>query len=151
MTIYFYHIDHPYGCFSNFSRHGFHLAGCYWPTAEHYYQAQKFINTGHAYLSQRIQLAPTPGEAAQIGRDPRHPLRPDWEKVKLEVMYAAIQAKFQTHSDIRGILLGTGEEDLVENSPVDSFWGCGANGNGSNHLGRLLMQLRQELRQENSP
>ncbi len=151
MTIYFYHIDHPYGCFSNFSRHGFELDGQHWPTAEHYYQAQKFINTGHAYLSQKIQRAQTPGEAAQIGRNPQHPLRSDWEVVKLTVMYAAIQAKFKTHTDIRLILLNTEDEYLVEDSPVDSFWGCGADRQGLNHLGRLLMQLRQELRQNSPP
>ena len=45
MTIYFYSTIDAYGCFSNFSRHGFGLGGCYWPTAEHYFQAQKFAGT----------------------------------------------------------------------------------------------------------
>jgi len=148
MTIYFYHIDQPYGCFSNFSRHGFELEGKYWPTAEHYYQAQKFSTTQHDYLCQKIYEVPTPGEAAQIGRNPQYPLRPDWDRVKLKVMYAALKAKFQAHADIRKILLSTGEEDLVEDSPVDSFWGCGPDKKGLNHLGRLLMQLRQEFRQQ---
>ncbi len=147
MTIYFYHIDQPYGCFSNFSRHGFARDGYDWATAEHYYQAQKFINTGHSYLYDQIVQARTPGEAAQIGRNPQHPLRSDWDQVKLGVMYTAIQAKFLAHGDIRTTLLGTGDEYLVEDSPVDSFWGCGSDRQGLNHLGRLLMQLRQELRQ----
>lgn len=43
MTIYFYSArEKPYGCFSNFSRHGFELDGQWWITSEHYFQAQKF-------------------------------------------------------------------------------------------------------------
>ncbi|HKC73877.1 MAG TPA: NADAR family protein, partial [Chloroflexota bacterium] len=43
MTIYFYSTrEKPYGCFSNFSPHGFELDGVWWPTSEHYFQAQKF-------------------------------------------------------------------------------------------------------------
>ena len=46
MTIYFYGADEvPYGCFSNFSDHGFDLDGVWWPTSEHYFQAQKFAGT----------------------------------------------------------------------------------------------------------
>lgn len=43
MTIYFYMIGEEYGCFSNFSPHCFELDGLYWPTSEHYFQAQKFV------------------------------------------------------------------------------------------------------------
>ncbi|SFE86879.1 conserved hypothetical protein, ribA/ribD-fused [Paenibacillus algorifonticola] len=45
MTIYFYKIDDDYGCFSNFSKHGFELGNKYWMTSEHYFQAQKFVGT----------------------------------------------------------------------------------------------------------
>ena len=63
--IEFYLVNEPYGCFSNFSRHGFELEGLYWPTAEHYFQAQKFARTEHA---RRIATARTPKEAARLGR-----------------------------------------------------------------------------------
>src|SRR6266566_10027691 len=44
MTIYFYGSKgQPYGCFSNFSPHGFELDGTWWPTSEHYFQAQKLM------------------------------------------------------------------------------------------------------------
>ena len=49
MAIYFYSTrDHPYGCFSNFAPYGFDLAGQWWRTSEHYYQAQKFAGTPYA-------------------------------------------------------------------------------------------------------
>ena len=54
--------------------------------------------------------------------------------------------KFITHPEIREILLMTGDEILIENSPTDYFWGCGADRTGENHLGRILMSVRAEIR-----
>jgi ribA/ribD-fused uncharacterized protein len=73
-------------------------------------------------------------------------LRKDWEQVKDEIMYRAVLAKFQSHADIKAILLGTGEKPLVENAPGDYYWGCGADGSGLNMLGKTLMRVRGELR-----
>jgi hypothetical protein len=44
------------------------------------------------------------------------------------------------------VLLGTGDEELVENAPGDYYWGCGADGSGRNMLGRILMEVRSGLR-----
>ena len=74
-------------------------------------------------------------------------LRADWEAVKDEVMRAAVGRKFETHADIRAVLLGTGDEELVENAPGDRYWGCGADGTGLNKLGHILMEVRARLRQ----
>lgn len=146
MVIYFYsaHED-PYGCFSNFSRHGFNVDGKYWRTSEHYFQAQKFAGTPH---EERVRGAKTPKQAAEIGRDRKLPLREDWEQVKDKVMRKAVLAKFSTHPDIRAILLGTGDEAIVENAPNDYYWGCGQDGTGKNMLGKILMQVREQLRKD---
>jgi len=144
MTIYFYvEREKPYGCFSNFSAHGFILDELYWATSEHYFQAQKFIGTPHL---EKIRQAKTPKDAANMGRDRSLPLRPDWEQVKDDVMQKAILQKFITHADIREILLATGDEVLVENSPIDYYWGCGKDGSGKNKLGQMLMAVRETLR-----
>jgi ribA/ribD-fused uncharacterized protein len=143
MTVYFYSTIDTFGCFSNFSRHGFELGGRYWPTAEHYFQAQKFVGT--EYMD-HVARARTPKEAAERGRSRKVPLRPDWELVKDDVMRAAVRRKFETHADIREVLLGTGDEELVENAPRDYYWGCGADGSGRNMLGRILMEVRATLR-----
>ncbi|WP_448380743.1 NADAR family protein [Gloeomargarita sp.] len=145
MTIYFYQVDQPYGYFSNFSPHPITLDGHRWPTVEHYYQAQKFVGTPRADLVDTIRQAPSPALAAKIGRDPRHPKRPDWEQVKRDVMLKAVRCKFNTYPELAQLLLATGTEELVENSPIDTYWGCGPNGTGCNHLGKILMQVRQEL------
>ena len=81
-----------------------------------------------------------------MGRSREHPLREDWETVKDEVMYRAVLTKFTTHQDIKEILLATGEEHIVENSPIDYYWGCGKDGSGKNKLGEILIQVRTEIR-----
>ncbi|WP_437736833.1 NADAR family protein [Sorangium sp. So ce1335] len=143
MAIGFHVPQDEYGCFSNFSRHGFEADGRYWPTAEHYFQAQKFAGTEH---EERIRRAATPALAKEMGRDWRLPLRSDWDSVKDDVMRRAVLRKFETHADIREILLATGDEEIVERSPSDYYWGCGAEGVGRNMLGKILMETRALLR-----
>ncbi|MEN9207253.1 MAG: NADAR family protein [Gloeomargarita sp. GMQP_bins_44] len=144
--IYFYRVEEPYGFLSNFSPHPIVLDGQLWPTVEHYYQAQKFVGTPHGDLVDYIRQLPTPEQAAQTGRNPRYQRRPDWDQVKREVMLKAVRCKFHSHPDLARQLLATGDAELIENSPTDWYWGCGADGRGCNHLGRILMQVRQELR-----
>ena len=147
MTIYFYKVDDPYGCFSNFSPHGIHLLGQDWMTVEHYYQAQKFVGTEDEGLIPAIACAKTPMEAATLGRDRTRHIRPDWEQVKTQIMREAVLTKFLTHLEIQSILLSTGERPIVEDSPTDYYWGCGVEKTGQNHLGKILMSVRQEIRQ----
>lgn len=144
MAIYFYSPrEEPYGCFSNFSPHGVRLDGHWWPTAEHYFQAQKFAGTEHA---EEVRRASTPKRAAELGRDRKRPLRADWEDVKDDVMRRAVRKKFETHAELREVLLSTGEEEIVENAPHDYYWGCGQTGAGRNMLGIILMEVRTALR-----
>lgn len=144
MAIYFYSTLGQFGCFSNFSRHGFELDGVYWPTSEHYFQAQKFAGTVH---TEEIRKAKTPRQAAEMGHQRSRPLRADWESVKDDVMRCAVLRKFETHADIRAVLLGTGDELIIENSPRDYYWGCGADGSGQNKLGHILMEVRSILKE----
>ncbi|PPS43439.1 NADAR family protein [Chroococcidiopsis sp. TS-821] len=146
MTIYFYKVNEPYGCFSNFSPHGVFLQGKYWQTVEHYYQAQKFVGTPEAAIIPVIHAVKTPEEAAALGRDCRRQVRSDWEQVKISVMHEAVLQKFLTHKDIQAVLLATGDALLVENSPTDYYWGCGADKTGQNHLGGILMSVRAQIR-----
>lgn len=145
MTIYFYKVWQPYGCFSNFSPHGIQIQGTYWSTVEHYYQAQKFVGSIDAVIIPLIHNARTPEEAAALGRCSTRQIRADWNLVKTQVMREAVLKKFLTHTEIQNILLDTGNEILVENSPNDYFWGCGANKTGQNHLGKVLMSVREEI------
>lgn len=83
--------------------------------------------------------------AARMGRSRKRPLRTDWDEVKDDVMQRGVLRKFETHADIRAILLSTGDALIVENAPHDDYWGCGEDGNGQNRLGQILMEVRSIL------
>ena len=84
--------------------------------------------------------------AKKLGRTKTLRLRRDWEHVKEGVMHDAVLAKFTQYPDLRGLLLDTGEDEIVEHAPSDAYWGDGGDGHGRNELGRILEQVREELR-----
>jgi ribA/ribD-fused uncharacterized protein len=130
-----------YAFLSNFSPAVVELDGKVYPTVEHAYQAAKTLVQGSRTM---IRQARTPGQAKRLGR--QVPLRPDWERIKVDVMRNLLRQKF-AHPDLRRLLLATAPEDLVEiNTWGDRYWGvsCGA---GENMLGRLLMEVRAEIAQ----
>ena len=147
MPIYFYGTKEPlYGCFSNFSAHPFTLDNQNWRTSEHYYQAMKFYP--HWDHIAALRNMPSPMQVAKAGRSRARPLREDWEAVKDDVMRQALRAKFTQNLEIQQVLLGTGDEELIENTTPDHDWGIGSSGTGLNMLGKLLMELRSSLRAE---
>jgi len=141
-TINFYGVYDDYGCFSNFAPYPIKLKGQTWPTSEHYFQAQKFAGTE---MEGKIRKAKNPMKAANMGRNRRIKLRRDWEKVKDSIMKDAVMAKFKQHEEIRITLLQTGDRKLVEHTSNDTYWGDGGDGKGRNMLGKILMQVREEL------
>jgi ribA/ribD-fused uncharacterized protein len=145
MTITFYSKTAGYEWLSNFSEHGFVLDNAYWPSVEHYYQAQKFPGTKAA---QQIRVAETALIAKTMSQDPTLVVRADWPNVKETVMKRALREKFFQNKSILDRLLNTGDEELVHFSNQDHFWGRDNNGRGENRLGILLMELRNELRPE---
>jgi len=142
-TILFYRVSEPFGEFSNFSPHPVELKGRVWPTAEHYFQAQKFAGTPH---EEALHQAKSPMIVARMGRDRAKPLRADWESVKDDIMREAVRAKFTQHADLRSLLLSTGDSTLVEHTTKDSYWADAGDGSGKNRLGEILMEIRVELR-----
>lgn len=127
---------------SNFSNYGFELEGVYYKTVEHYFQAQKCINEQEF---QQIVNAKTPALARKLGR--KVSLRKDWPEVKEEIMMKGVRAKFTQNPKAKELLLKTGDAELIEgNTWGDSFWGV-CNGKGKNKLGKILMEIRKELKE----
>ncbi|XP_028790229.1 riboflavin biosynthesis protein PYRR, chloroplastic isoform X1 [Neltuma alba] len=160
--IFFYKTWDPYGAFSNFSPHPIQMPdgnGDYvtWFSVEHYYQAHKFVGVNDPFAHncvERIKSAKSPEEAARIGRSMQRQrpdlVRPDWDNIKIEVMYRALKCKFSIYPHLNNMLISTAGSVLVEAAPHDLFWGGGRDGEGLNYLGRLLMQLRSEFLGEES-
>lgn len=143
--IRFYSTRDEYGFLPNFSRHKFRIGERIYPSSEHYYQSKKFEGTDY---EMPIIRASSPALAAKMGRDRKKPLRKDWILVRDQIMYEAIEAKFRQNPDIKEKLLATGDAVLIEASPIDYYWGEGSNKKGKNKLGKLLMRLREQFRQE---
>jgi ribA/ribD-fused uncharacterized protein len=143
-SIKFYGANDEYGEFSNFARYSIKLDAKTWPTSEHYFQAMKFKDE---HNQEMIRKAKSPMEAARMGRDRRRPLRRDWESAKDNVMFKAVMAKFTQHSDLRKLLLSTGDAKIIEHTEKDSYWGDGGDGRGKNRLGQILMRVREQLRE----
>jgi GTP cyclohydrolase II len=147
--ILFYHSDQPWGELSNFSRHSVFLHDRVWPTVEHFYQAQKFIDRS---LVEKVRRCHTPMlakiMASSLTEEHR---REDWGKIKETVMLEGLRAKFEQHPDLREQLVESGERLLIEHTRNDNYWGDGGNGVGANRLGKLLMQVRAALRQPVGP
>jgi ribA/ribD-fused uncharacterized protein len=132
-----------YRFLSNFHPASVELDGLEYPTVEHAFQAAK---TGDPAQRERIRTLPGPHQAKKAGR--ALDLRPDWERVKIGVMEELVRRKFTRHAELRELLLATGDQELMEgNRWNDRFWGVDLDsGEGENHLGKILMKVRRELR-----
>lgn len=130
---------------SSWSKHPFELDGAEWPSVEHYYQAMKY---GDADYRERIRAADHPKEAAKLGKSRRHGHRRDWERVKEVVMTRAVYTQCRTHPEVAEALLATGALSILETSQYDYDWGCGRDLRGRNRYGKVLMAVREKLREE---
>ncbi len=128
-----------------YSKHSFELDGEQWPSVEHYYQAMKFEEGEYR---DSIRNATHPADAAKLGKSKKHGRRKDWDKVKVTYMTRATYIKCRTHPEVAAALLASGEKPIVETSQYDYFWGCGRDMRGNNAFGKMLMAVREKLREE---
>ena len=140
-TIKFWEQEEQYGWMSNFHKSPIVVDSKTWPTSEHYYQAQK--HTG-CDLFDQIAEASTPAKAKRLAKKKDHAMT---EEQKISAMRTAVLAKFTQHDFLRKGLIATGTSIIVEDSPYDSYWGTGSDGDGINMMGLLLMELRCKLQQ----
>lgn len=169
MSIRFYEKDDPYYQFSNFSQHKVEILGLTFPTSEHAYQAFKYyhisesgidLNKIESKYAELIRTSSTPNKAFYLGRkiqknqwkwqreiteivkEYKINLRDDWDNIKDNIMRLVVYHKFTQH-DLG--LIETGNADIIEASPRDSYWGEGKDGEGQNRLGEILMEVRALL------
>jgi len=129
-----------YAFLSNFFNIPVRVWGVTYPTSEHAYQAAK---TATQVDHDAILSCATPGNAKRLGR--RVQIRPRWDEMRVSVMREVQQAKF-SNPYMASALLKTGDVELIEgNTWNDTWWGM-CNGIGENHLGKILMQVREEVR-----
>lgn len=144
-VVLFYEPWDENGYLCNLSAYDVFYDGLLWPTAEHCYQAQKHRDYGYR---ERIRLCKTPEEAIKLGRDETSPSyrHDDWYDVRVDIMHDVVLAKFTQHEELKKLLLDTGNMQIFEHTANDRFWGDNLDGTGENHLGKVLMQVRSELK-----
>jgi GTP cyclohydrolase II len=134
----------PFRFLSNFymlEEGGIVLDEIYYPSVEHAYQAAKWP----AHMRDVFQNV-TPGRAKQLGKEAPKFNKKKWDKNKLSVMSALCRQKFTNNWKMKQMLLMTEGCILREtNNWGDVFWGCDEAGNGENHLGNILMDIRNDL------
>jgi ribA/ribD-fused uncharacterized protein len=123
----------------NFLQCSFELDGVRWTSVEQCFQAAKFLDVS---WRERIRACHDGDECWRLGNSRAHRIRPDWEAVKVEVMYNANRAKFTAQGSsahrLRAALLSTGSGRIIAHgSPFWAHWN-----------GVLLERLREELRPE---
>ena len=159
----FHLITEPYSSFSNWAFSVFMYAGVRYTCAEQYMMAQK-VSLGQRYdLQQKIMVAINPAEIKELGGREHFPefasIKSVWDKNCRHIVKRGVKAKFAQNPEMLEELLDTGNALLAECAANDRIWGIGidlndlswknvANWNGSNYLGQILMEVREELRQE---
>lgn len=148
--IRFYEPEDEYGFLSNFYASPVTIESTTFATVEHFYQSRKFKSREYVErldeIYELVKNAATPAECFRLAREHDKSKRSDWDSRKKLEMFRGLLFKFKQHGDLREKLIATGEMPLIENSPVDTFWGCGSDGTGKNYLGLMLANVRSACR-----
>ena len=119
-------------------------------TVEALYQACRFPHRPE--VQRKIIDQASPMTAKMVGKPYRNDSRPDWDRVRVKIMRWVLRLKLAMHwTQFSELLLSTGDQPIVEDSRKDDFWGAVPVGStslvGMNVLGRLLMELREQVKQ----
>jgi len=133
--------EEKYAFLSNFYETEVAYGGLTYGSAEAAFQAQKCMTEDEKLPFTQAR----PSRSKGMGR--RVKLRRDWEEVKVGIMEEIVRAKFNQHPELVTRLLETGDKQLIEgNTWGDTCWGVDTRtGQGENHLGRILMKIREEI------
>lgn len=129
-----------YSCLSNFHIAPFEYGGVTFASVEHCFQYHK---TTDGEWREKIRKASNPSAAKKLGR--QCPMRNNWDGIRVHLMERFVLAKFQQHDNLATTLVATGNRPIEEDAWWDRFWGTGKKGDGENHMGKILMQVRKLL------
>lgn len=146
-------------CFSQWWVAPFEVAGITYKTAEHWMMAGKARLFNNNALLEQIIAAESPAEAKKLGRLVEQFDPVIWDKEKFNLVVTGNLQKFSADKRLKDFLINTGDQVLVEASPVDAIWGIGLPADhaeatnpekwrGENLLGYALMEVRDQLKKE---
>ena len=155
-TIFFFHENEEYGCFSQWFYAPFTVEGIRYSTAEQYMMAKKALLFNDYDIYNQILNEKDPYKCKKLGKLVHNFKGHRWDECKEEIVYRSNLAKFSQNYNIQEKLLKTGDATLAEASPYDRIWGIGLSADdpkaihpehwkGENLLGHALMRVRHEL------
>ncbi len=152
-SVVFLKTDEPFGGLSNMAGgYPIHVNGVRILTSEALYQVCRFP---HLPDVQKLIIGQVSPMTAKMRSKPyRKDSRPDWDQVRVRIMRWSLRMKLANNwNTFSALLLKTGERPIVEESRKDDFWGAkvvddGDTLVGMNVLGRLLMELREQVKQQ---
>lgn len=144
------------GCFSNFFPCQFWLEGKLWTTSEKYFMWKKAVTFGDNETAEKIIKLDSPREIKKLGRQVKNFSSEVWDKVKVDIMYAGVNAKFTQDAECNNCIKEFQNQKFVEGSPDDTIWGVGihyqdenvfdeSKWRGQNLLGNILTRVRDEI------
>jgi len=131
-----------YAWLSNFYLVDIEYKGIIYPSVEHAFQSAKCENKD--WKAKCLDRNIKPGKIKVLAKHVG--MIEGWNQLRLEVMKECIRNKF-SKDPLRQKLIDTGQEHIQEgNHWYDAFWGVRTDtGEGKNHLGRIIMEIRDEL------
>lgn len=138
--IFFY--EQEFYPFSNFSSFKLLWKGYDWMTSEHAYHSEKFDDLE---ILEKLKQSRSAHDAMKLAYANKDKYRKDWDEIRLDVMKQILHEKVRQHPYVKKKLLESGNKVLIENSWRDDFWGWGPEKNGANNLGKLWMEVREDL------
>lgn len=138
----------------------FTIDGIRYVCPEQYMMASKARLFGDYEMEQQILATDNPKDHKQLGRAVRGFDHARWEAERHEIVFIANVAKYSQNSELKELLLDTGNKAFVEASPADRVWGIGLAANhraaydratwmGLNLLGNILNEVRSALASSN--
>lgn len=137
----FWRTTDEFGCLSNFSDHSFVVNKVLYHRGEHYYQSKK---TTDPKIRKDIIDEPNPKKCKDIANS--CDLIPIWEEIKFSVMLETLYYKVTQNRDVYQKLMETGDEEIIETSPIDPIWGWGEDKKGQNLLGKAWVIIREKIK-----
>ncbi len=135
--------------FSPYTAHAIEIDGVVYPTVEHAYQCQRYTDQK---IRSEIINAHSPVKAWEVSTKYKHLQIPEFksEEYKLLVMKKLMKLKAVQHEEVIKALINSGDVKIVKHivtyPPGDGFWDDGIDGEGLNHIGKIWMEIREELK-----
>ena len=138
--------------FSPYTSHAILLDGVTYPTVEHAYQCERYTDKK---IIEEIRKATSPVKAWEVSTKYKHLQIPEFknESYKLKIMKMLMTLKAEQHEEVRKALKDSGDLEIVKRvvtyPPGDGFWDIGEDGKGLNHIGKIWMEIRENIKNKN--